>query len=452
MRPDRIFSEQELNEFRDALAEVRPPGPYAPGRWMVNPLNREWGKRKGNFPKRVRLRDITLRTMEQMPGVVNTPEERRRLLRALVEAGVPEIVTSAFRYGHSEEEMCAEVKAAKALSRDSDIVFCNPVNQDELETAARAGYDVVQIWNSPFLGKAMPVSAGAVYHRVWQDRDWRDLRIPRTAEAHLERPCRLTRAGAALGLKVDTWINMIAFASEEYIATYCRAIADAGAHQVTLADSSAGTGPEAMARLVDVARSAAPQLKINVHTHNMFGMGIAAAIAAARAGAETIDVSISGYEVGPGGSQASLAGTAAALEALYGVDTGIDLGRMTALAEMAAGMTGVAMPWNEPILGSCGLDSALPDEYEMEAMFDPLIHCAIAPEAFGSSRRTSIGVTTGPLVMWHKLEQLGLAVEKRHVMPILKACKALMAERRRVLADDEIRATARRVLRSEAAE
>jgi isopropylmalate/homocitrate/citramalate synthase len=452
MRPETIFSEKELQEFREALADVRPLGPYSPGRWMVNPLNRDWGTTRGNFPKKVRLRDITLRTMEQMPGVVSTPAERRTLLCALVEAGVPEVVTSAFRYGHSEDEMQAEVKAAKSVSRECDIVFCNPVNQDELETAARAGYDVVQIWNSPFLGKAMPVSAGAVYHRVWQERDWHDLRIPKTPEAHLDRPCRLTRAGAALGLKVDTWINMIAFASEEYVATYCRAIADAGAHQVTLADSSAGTGPEAMARLVEVAKAAVPHLKINVHTHNMFGMGIAAAIAAARAGAETIDVSISGYEVGPGGSQASLVGTAAALEALYGVDTGIDLSRMNALAEMAAKMTGVAMPWNEPILGSCGLDSALPDEYEMEAMFDPLIHCSIAPEAFGSGRRTSIGVTTGPLVMWHKLEELGITAGKRHVIPILKACKALMATRRRALSDEEIRTVAQHVLRTEAAE
>lgn len=452
MRPEKIFTQQELNEFREALAAVRPLGPYSPGRWMVNPLNREWGTKRGNFPQKVRLRDITLRTMEQMPGVVNTPEERRALLCALVEAGVPEVVTSAFRYGHTEDEMRAEVKAAKAVSRKSDIVFCNPVNQEELETAARAGYDVIQIWNSPFLGRAMPVSAGAVYHRVWQERDWHDLRIPTTPEAHLDRPCRLTRAGAALGLKVDTWINMIAFASEDYVATYCRAIAAAGAHQVTLADSSAGSAPEAMARLVEVAKAAAPRLKINVHTHNMFGMGIAAAIAAARAGAETIDVSISGYEVGPGGSQASLAGTAAALEALYGVDTGIDLGRMNALAELAAQMTGVAMPWNEPVLGSCGLDSALPDEYEMEAMFDPLIHCSIAPEAFGAGRRTSIGVVTGPLVMWHKLEELGLRVAKQHVIAILKACKASMAERRRALTDDEIRTVAQRVLKAQAAE
>ena len=82
MNINDIFTDEELAGFERALEPMHPPGAYAPGRWMANPLNRAVGEKEGNLPSRVILRDITLRTLEQMPGIANARADRLTLLRA----------------------------------------------------------------------------------------------------------------------------------------------------------------------------------------------------------------------------------------------------------------------------------------------------------------------------------------------------------------------------------
>ncbi len=447
MRPEEIFTPDELAAARAALEEHRPPGAYEPGKWMVHPLNRALGAAPGMFPADVVLRDITLRTMEQMPGVANTLEERLHLVRALAEAGVREINMSMFRRGHDRvEDMRQEVAAAKSISSDCEITYVNAVKTDDLELAASAGVQQVQVLSSVYLGKAMPVSAGAVYHRVWQGRDWRDLRFPSSVQEHLERSRRIIAAGAKLGLKMSSAVNLLAYASEDYVAEHSRVAAEAGATEVMLADSSGGTGPEAMARLVEVVRSAAPAVRVAVHCHNIYGLAIASSIASLRAGATVAEVSINGYEVGPAGCQASLAGTATALEVLYGVPTGIDLSRLVPLTQLAAQLSGVPTTWNEPVLGSGTLEHSSADEYEQEEKIDRLIHGSLAPATVGASPRRRLGVVSGPLNTWDKLDEVGVVVTKEQVEPIRLACVAEMRTRRRALEDEEIREIALRTI------
>lgn len=441
-----IFSDRELEGFNEALKPFRPDGPYAPGRWMVNPLNRTEGTARGKFPKKVILRDITLRTLEQMPGIVNTPEERLGLLRVLAEAGVPEIGTSTFRRGHTVEDMRREVKLAKSISPTCQLVYGSAANHQEMEMAAESGYDGVQIWHATYLGGGIALSAGATYSRAWQGRDWRELRFPKTVEEHFDRPRRLIKMGAGLGLKVSAWINIIALSTENYVTAYCKMAAETGAAEVVLADSSGGSAPEAIARLVEVAKAAAPKMQIGLHTHNMFGLGIATSLAGARAGAEVIEVAVNGLDTGPGGCQASLAGTAVALEALYGVNTGINLKKLAEISEVGVRMTKMPTTWNEPVLGSGAHECALVDDMEIEARVDPLIHSSLISDAVGMTRRYPITTTSGPWTMWAKLDDLGVSVPKETVLPILRACLESMADKGD-LEDDDIRAVANRVLK-----
>ena len=451
MRLEEMFTAEEIADGRRALAEQRARGGYEAGKWMVSALNREFGTRPGRFPARVRLRDITLRTTEQMPGLVNSAEERLEFLAALARAGVPEVETSTFRRGHTLEEMKREVATVKAIAPDCALIYGNPVKAEEIELASNAGYDMVTVWNATYLGKAMPMSAGAVYHRIWQGRDWRDLRFPGNAREHFERARRLIRAGVAQRLRVNATCNLLAYATDEYIVEYARVVAGEGAEGIIFADSSGGTGPEAFAHLVEAVLSAVPGIYVGVHAHNIYALGEASSIAGARAGAAVIEVSVNGYEVGPAGCQTRLAATATALEALYGVSTGIDLSQMAALSQLAATLTGWPVPWNEPVLGSGVLEQSNADEYEQEDKFDELIHSSLVVERLGAVRKRRIGVTTGPLNMWDKLDEIGLKVRKEHVEPILRACIAEMRVRRRALDDDEIRNIASRVIADAAA-
>ena len=450
MKISQIFTDAELAGFQKELEPFRPPGAYEPGRWMVSPLNRSIGTAKGNFPAKVRLRDITLRTLEQIPGMANTKAQRLELLKVLAECGIPEIGTSCFRRGHTVEEMKEEVQLANSIAPDCQLIYGSVTNRSEMEMAAESGYESVQVWHATYLGKAIPMSAGATYSRAWQGRDWRELRFPNTLEEHLERPRRLIKTGADLGVKVSAWINIIALSTDKYIETYCRMAADAGAYEVMLADSSGGSGPEAIAHMVALAKAAAPGMRIGLHTHNVFGLGIATSLAGARAGAEVIEVAINGLDTGLAGCQASLAGMATVLEAMYGVNTGIDLKRLDYISRVAERITKIPRTWNEPVLGAGAHECARTDDTDIESIIDPLLHGALVSEAVGVERKYPITTTTGPWATWHKLQSLGIHVAKEQVIPIRDACYKAMAEHGR-LEDDEIREVARKVLNPEAA-
>ena len=446
MRIEDIFTPDELARYAATLDDARSGPGYHPGRWKVSNLNKTFGRDPGAFPEKVVIRDITLRTIEQTPGVLLTTEQRREYLRALARIGVPSIVLTAFRRGHTLEEIRGDVEAVREIAPSCELILANAVSAEEMRFAKDAGVDAVEIWSAFYLGDAMPVSAGAVYHRVWQGRDWHDLNFPRTAEEHIGRSRRLLRAAAAAGIAAGGTVNLLHLATEEYVEAYCRAAAEEGAYEVVLADSAAGTAPEAVARFVEVAKEAAPDTAVAIHAHNLYGMGIATSVAAARAGASVVEVAVNGYEVGPAGCQASLAGTVAALEILYGVDTGIDLAQLMGLSEMASKLMGIEIPWNEPVVGWGIYEGSGADEYEMEADFDRLIHASVEPAVLGGRRIRRIGVTTGPLGMWQTLRDLGIEADKDDVEPILQACLEETRTQGRALGDAEIRVVAEAVL------
>ena len=439
MRLDEIFTEEELASYREALVPYRPPGSYEPGKWMVSPLNRKYGTAEGKFPHKAKIRDIALRTSEQISGVALSVEERTKLLVAIVGAGVPEVVLSAFRRGRTLEELRGYVEAAKAVAPNCVLHFGNAVKAEEIELAKAAGIDAVQVWSTVFVGGAMPVSAGAVYHRAWQGREWRDLNFPSSEEEHINRSRRLIQAALKTGVKVSGSVNLIHLATEEYVAKYVAAASEEGAYEVMLLDSSGGCTPEAIAQFVKVAKEVAPACEIAVHCHNIFGLGISNSLAGLRAGADTAETAVNGYEVGSAGSQASTSGLAAALEALYGVGTGIDLSKMVELSKLAEQLVGIAVPGSEPVVGSQIFESASEDEYEMEANFDRLIHGSIEPSLVGGTRDVRVGVSSGPLGMSNKLDLLNIKAKKEDIELILEACKVAMYDRKHSLSDEEIR-------------
>src|SRR5579859_1018903 len=86
------LTDDEVRSIQNEFKARRRPGSYEEGKWAVSHFNRDprvlgapW---PNNYPKSVVLRDITLRTIEQTPGVTLSQEQRKRLAEALVDAGV----------------------------------------------------------------------------------------------------------------------------------------------------------------------------------------------------------------------------------------------------------------------------------------------------------------------------------------------------------------------------
>ncbi|HEY6429911.1 MAG TPA: hypothetical protein VIX84_21995 [Acidimicrobiales bacterium] len=432
----RVFSVEEVSALRAALDSFRTGEGFARGRWKVSDANRSPDV-VGVLPTSVSVRDLTLRVSEQMAHVALSQDDRLELLGGIVRAGVGSVEVSGFGRGHTIEEMRKEVELVKGISPECEVVYTGAGTRAQLEMAAQAGIDAVRVLSGAYLGGALPSYSGAVYHRAWQDREWRDLRFPSSVAQVTQRAQLLIEAGTDLGLNVGGSVLLLSYAGDEYVAEYCRGIQEAGAYDVQIGDHSSGTCPEAFAHFVRVAKTTAPGLRVAVHTHDMFGLATASAVASAVAGADIVEASIDGFTEGP--AQGCLQHIVASLEVLYGVSTGVDLAALTPLARLAERLLKRDRPSDFGITGPAVFDFGNDgDEYAQEYKIDPLIHMGLVPEVVGNAARRRIGLLSGPYTLWDKLTELGVDVKKEAIEPILAACRREMINAHRGLEDEDV--------------
>lgn len=437
MEKPPVFSAEEVAQFREELGARRAPGAYEPGRWSVSPLNRRPDV-VGSLPRTVRLRDATLRSVETLPGVVASVEAKEAYLRRLVGTGVAEVVTAGIA-GRDDSALRAEVELVKGENPQCRVVCPLMRSTDDIDRAAEAGYDAVQVWVQGF-GEMSLVYQPAIYGQAWRGEDWRTPQTPRGRTDVLARAARLIRHARARGLDVIVPLLMVSYLTEEVHEESVAVLAEAGATELTLFDGPGAMSPEAYAHLVRRTRELAPDVEVGLHPHNTFGLAVGCAVAAVRAGAAVVELSVNGYCGGPG--NADLAATAVAFEALYGVRTGIRTEQLTELARAGETLTGYQPAWNHPVTGTHAFCWGGMDLITQETEVDPLLHNCLEPAFVGNHRLVPFTPDSGPYTLSDKLTALGIDLTHAQVEEVLARAKELMASKDRLLTDEDLAALA----------
>ncbi|MEU6350429.1 hypothetical protein ABZ896_14010 [Streptomyces sp. NPDC047072] len=444
MEKPPVFTPEEIARFRAELAARRAPGAHEPGRWSVSPLNRRTDV-VGSLPTEVRLRDATLRSVETLPGVVASAGAKAAFLRRLVGSGVPEVVTAGLG-GRDDSALKEEIALVKGENPDCRVVCPLMRSPEDVDRAAAAGYDAVQVWVQGF-SETSRIYRPAVYAKAWRGEEWRTEDIPSDRAAVLERAARLVSYARERGLEVIVPLLMVSYATEEGHEEAVRVLAGAGAGELTLFDGPGGMSPEAYAHLVRLTRTFAPEVEVGLHPHNTFGLAVGCAVAAVRAGASAVELSVNGYCGGPG--NADLAATALAFEALYGVRTGIRTERLTELARTGQELTGYHTAWNHPVTGTHAFCWGGLDFITQEAAIDPLLHNCVEPESVGNVRAVPFTPDSGPYTLADRLTDLGIAgFGPAEVDEILVRARELMAGEGRLVTDVDLAALAAAVIPS----
>ncbi|HTX25437.1 MAG TPA: hypothetical protein VME19_00310 [Streptosporangiaceae bacterium] len=437
MELPRVFTDEEVSRFRAELAAKRRPGAYRPGHWSVSPLNRDPAV-TGPMPERIRLRDATLRSVETLPGVVASDQSKADYLRQLVRSGVSEVVTAGVR-GRDEATLRDEIAVIKSENPDCQAICPLVSTTEAIDLADKAGYDGVQVWVQGF-GEASLIYE-RIYPTAWQGEDWRRPEMPRRRADFVARAARLVEHARGRGLQVATPLLMVSYLTPEMLTEACATLTGAGVTELTLFDGPGAVSPEAFAALVSQTKALAPEASVGLHPHNTFGLAVACAVAAARAGADVIELSVNGYCGGPG--NADLAATALAFEALYGVRTGIELSQLTALARAGEALTGYHVAWNHPVTGRQAFGWGGMDIITQETVVDPLLHNCVEPGLVGNQRQVPLTLDTGGYTMAYILGQLGVEITSTgQVDEVLRRCHEAMRTEERLLTDDDIRAIA----------
>ena len=179
----------------------------------------------------------------------------------------------------------------------------------------------------------------------------------------------------------------------DYLAEVVEEVSAAGVDWINIPDTCGVATPGRFAELVSFVGEHT-DARIDVHTHDDFGLASANALAGYEAGADQAQVSVTG--IGERAGNAAFEQVVMAAESVYGADTGIDTTTISAIANMVEKRSGVDSPPNAPVVG----DNAFAHEsgihaagvMENSATFEPGV---MTPEMVGAEREFVLGKHTG---------------------------------------------------------
>jgi isopropylmalate/homocitrate/citramalate synthase len=367
-------------------------------------------------PGRVRFYDTTLRDGEQTVGVVFPPEQKLVIAQALDELGVERIEAGFPRV--SEDDRRA-IELIRDAGLHAEVWGFSRAVQADVDAIVELGLQATVIES--------PLS---------------DLKLAALGVSREKMLGRITEAvsyAAGKGILVAFFGVDGSRADLGFLEQAYRAAVDAGAREVVVVDTLGIAAPETAAFLVASMRGwLGDDVPVHFHGHNDFGLATAAAIAAFRAGAEWIQGTING--MGERAGNASIGEVAITATALYGAETGLDLGKIREVSGLVRSLGGYELePWKSVV----GENLFVRESGAVAAQFhDPPSIEPFSSTLVGAERRIVLGKKSGLDSIRIKAEELGLDVPEALRPALLEAVKQRGTEKRGLVTDDEFRALA----------
>lgn len=197
----------------------------------------------------------------------------------------------------------------------------------------------------------------------------------------------------------------------DYALACLEAARRAGADVLVLCDTNGGSMPWDVADAVEDVRKSLPGV-IGIHTHNDSELGVAAALAAVRAGATHVQGTVNGY--GERTGNANLCSILPNLELKLGLKCLPD-GNLARLCELSAFVDELAnMPPDEhrPFVGRSAFAHKAGTHHDAVRK-NPRTCEHIPPEAVGNRRRVLVSELSGGSTVAWKAEEQGLELDKK---------------------------------------
>jgi isopropylmalate/homocitrate/citramalate synthase len=300
------------------------------GRWIYSPLNEVAVPRSADASsRRIIIRDDTLRSGGNTPGVYASPDKKLRIAQAIEEMGV---IEAEVGYGSLAEDCAFARELRKRGTRMTLGMHARswlPKWKTDVDGIADAGAHLVN-----FVGMQGYGVTQALHPHL-------------KGEAFLARmeECIAYAKGRGLVASFGTDNPML----EVVDATVKRAVV-AGLDRWVVYDTRGWFLPQTVALLVERVRAASQgKIEITVHAHDDFGLATVNTLEGLRAGAIGADVTMNrtGHRCG----NAAFEQVAVGVEYFLGYQTGIDLSRITAVSHLVSELYEVPVAENAPIVG-----------------------------------------------------------------------------------------------------
>ena len=394
--------------------------PWKTENWFVSPWNYVEEVTRGfSPPKRVKIHDVTLRDGEQQAGIIFTKDEKVRIAEKLAEVGVHRIEAGMPAVSPPDEAAIKEI-VKRNLGPE---VFCfTRCMVDDVKRARDCGVD----------GIVIEISASA--HLIEKAYKW------------------------PLEKAVDLSIKATAFAKEQGLYTVFFTI-DATRSDMnwllSLVDRVATEGHMDAFTLVDTfgvlsphgARYFTQKVKervdkpLEIHFHSDFGLGVANTIMAVLAGAEVIHSTVTG--IGERAGNTPMEETVLALLTMYGIDVGIDYGKLNELSKLVREVSGTEIPESRPFIGDGAytIESGIPAAWYKNVYEEhPTTLFPVRPEFVGhGGPQIVMGKKSGIDSVGIWAHRLGIELDEEETLAVLAQVKLRSHDLKRVITEDEFK-------------
>ena len=410
------------NQYPEMLKEVE----FDPQeRWMAPTMNKIAVEPAPGQPQSVIIRDDTIRSGGNTPGVYADFKQKLELAEKLEAMGVVEAEVGYSSIPEELEFIQTLKRKGSKLQCGVHVRYYDPEYRKEIKKAVDGGADLVNMvgyW-------------GYVMTHALCPQNWKGNIEERISDA--------VGYAKSLGARVAVGAD---FHNLETVARFVPAAVAAGADRIVVYDARGWFVPQTLAFLVRYVRTlGGPDVGIGVHCHNDMGLATINTIEAIRAGATACDVTVNG--TGHRCGNAAFEEVTTALEVLYGIRTGIDLSQLVSLSDLVQRLYQTSIANNRPIVG--------PQMYSYGGS-----HIAgilggqwyfwenIKAESVGNKRYVTFGPQslrrgkTGPISV--KVEQMGLSADEQNLERVYEVLEPMIKQRKE-LTEPEVEAVIQRV-------
>ncbi|MGW3911558.1 hydroxymethylglutaryl-CoA lyase [Streptomyces sp. NPDC005070] len=288
-----------------------------------------------DLPAQVRIYEVGARDGLQNEKATVPTEVKAEFIRRLADAGLTTIEATSFVHPKWVPQLA---DAERLFPQVADLPVALPVlvpNERGLERALALGARHVAVF----------ASATESFAKANLNRTVDEALAMFEPVVNRAKEARLSVRGYVSMCFGDPWEGPVPV---HQVVRVCKALRDMGCDELSLGDTiGVATPGHVQALLAELNEEGVPTSALGVHFHDTYGQALSNTLAALQHGVATVDASAGGLGGCPYAKSAT--GNLATEDLVWmlqglGIDTGVDLGRLTATSVWMAGQLGRPSP------------------------------------------------------------------------------------------------------------
>jgi 2-isopropylmalate synthase len=369
--------------------------------------------------------DTTLRDGEQSPGASMNKAEKLRIATQLEKLGV-NVIEAGFPAA-SEGDFEAVKEIAQTLKISQVAALCR-TNEDDI----KKGWEAIKDAAHPRIHTFIATSELHMKYKLSME-----------PSQVLEQAVKSVKLAASYTDNVEFSAEDGSRSDPSFLCRVFEAVIDAGATTINLPDTVGYAIPEEFAELVKYVMENTPNINqavLSVHCHNDLGLATSNTLAAIKAGARQVEVTING--IGERAGNTSLEEVVMSLNTrpnFFPQTTSIVTKRIYPTSRLVSMITGILVQPNRAIVGA----NAFAHEagiHQDGVLKNPMTYEIMKPETIGLSKNNLVlGKHSGRHALNSHIQEMGYNLSKEELDKVFQKFKSL-ADKKKSIQDEDIEA------------